>query len=449
MCEREPRIEIQCATQPRLCGSPIPLTAPAHVAGGMLCFRQVGIGAHRVSDCLLRPRQDLAGRRIAVQLAPGIRIGDGDPGERVVGILRGCLTEVVDRASRRFRGAAAREHQAAEVQIVGLGIPRLSAREGIEPLGREPEPDLLGDRCAQFPLQPQHADGFPIERFRPDLHLIARTNQPGGDAHATAFGAERGFDQVVGAQLAADFGRRFRGAPVTQRRRAGDDREALGIDLAQHRDHFLRQALCEIVPIGIATQVGEWQYRDRHRGGRLDPPPHKEEAGNGNRHQSKQAGGDPRTRRANPARGRERAGGRGGCVGRVGRRCRGNRCARHGLDLADEAVSPARDSLDKHRIVARIAQRLSNLANRGVDARVDVDKDVFSPEPVDDLGAGDELPPVLDEQNEQVHRLPFEANRPSVATQLAGAKIELEVAESKRLAGLNHRGGQAGGPTIS
>jgi hypothetical protein len=40
-----------------------------------------------------------------------------------------------------------------------------------------------------------------------------------------------------------------------------------------------------------------------------------------------------------------------------------------------------------------------------MDAGLDVHEHVFSPEPVDDLVAGDELGAALDEQDEEIHGL--------------------------------------------
>jgi hypothetical protein len=65
---------------------------------------------------------------------------------------------------------------------------------------------------------------------------------------------------------------------------------------------------------------------------------------------------------------------------------------------------------------------------------VDVDEDVFAPEPVDDLAARDEQASAPDQQDQQIHRLALESNRtPPSAAQLVGRDVELELAETKRL----------------
>ena len=81
---------------------------------------------------------------------------------------------------------------------------------------------------------------------------------------------------------------------------------------------------------------------------------------------------------------------------------------------------------------------LPDLPHRRVDARLDVDEHVLAPQPLDDVGTGDEIVPPLDEQEQQIHRMALETHRAAVATQLVGSDVELEVAEAQGLAGLGH-----------
>jgi hypothetical protein len=59
---------------------------------------------------------------------------------------------------------------------------------------------------------------------------------------------------------------------------------------------------------------------------------------------------------------------------------------------AIKPVTPAGDGLHKARSLGVIFQHLSNLADGGVDAVVGVEENIFSPDSIDDLVAGDELP---------------------------------------------------------
>ena len=87
---------------------------------------------------------------------------------------------------------------------------------------------------------------------------------------------------------------------------------------------------------------------------------------------------------------------------------------------------------------------MPNLADRGVDAVFDVDEHVLAPQMIGDVGARDELLPTLHQQDEEVHRLPFQLHGQPSATQLAGGDVELEVEKAIRLVslGLKHRFGQ-------
>ena len=75
---------------------------------------------------------------------------------------------------------------------------------------------------------------------------------------------------------------------------------------------------------------------------------------------------------------------------------------------------------------------LANLEDDGVDAGLHVDEHVLAPQPIDDLGPRDELLPSLDEQDEEVHGLPFEPHGMTLPAQLVGGEIELAVPEPQR-----------------
>src|SRR5262249_8152032 len=70
----------------------------------------------------------------------------------------------------------------------------------------------------------------------------------------------------------------------------------------------------------------------------------------------------------------------------------------------------------------------TNLADRTVDAAVGIDKYVPAPQLVDDLVAGDQLSALLDEKNQQVHRLTLELYPLSIHGQLVAGDIKARFA---------------------
>ena len=163
-----------------------------------------------------------------------------------------------------------------------------------------------------------------------------------------------------------------------------------GIDLCERRARLLGQAFGEVLTLGIVPDILERQHGERDPGLSDGRPPDVDA----------------------PA---------------------------STATVAMKRIPPGRGHrLDKRRSLRRITQRLSNLPHRRVDACLDVDEHVLAPQPVDDLGARDEDIPPLDQQEQQIHRMAFEAHRAAVAAQLVGGDVELEVAEAEGLAGLGH-----------
>src|SRR4030095_4634813 len=74
-------------------------------------------------------------------------------------------------------------------------------------------------------------------------------------------------------------------------------------------------------------------------------------------------------------------------------------CAGDYLDRRHEPVAATWDRLDKRWVIGGIAQRLTNFADGCVDAGLDVDEHILSPQPPDDLGARHEGTPPLHEHD--------------------------------------------------
>ena len=111
----------------------------------------------------------------------------------------------------------------------------------------------------------------------------------------------------------------------------------------------------------------------------------------------------------------------------------GPRSVRNDLDGRDEAIALARTVSTNAGGVRRIAQRLPDLADGGVHTGLDIDEDVLGPEAGDDVTPRDELTAPLDEEDEQVHRLPLEPYRSALTAQLVGGDVELEVVKPEGL----------------
>jgi hypothetical protein len=102
----------------------------------------------------------------------------------------------------------------------------------------------------------------------------------------------------------------------------------------------------------------------------------------------------------------------------------------HRLDRGYEAVASRRNGLDEHRTLRHVAQRQPDLADRAMDARLDIHEHVFAPQPIDNLVAGYELGASLDEQDEEIHGPPLQVYGSASATELVIANVEREVAKS-------------------
>jgi len=74
---------------------------------------------------------------------------------------------------------------------------------------------------------------------------------------------------------------------------------------------------------------------------------------------------------------------------------------------------------------------MPQFANGGVDAVLGVDENFAGPEPLGNLCTGNKLALVRDKQDEQLHRLAFDAQGQAAAREFETSAIEAEVAEFK------------------
>ena len=102
------------------------------------------------------------------------------------------------------------------------------------------------------------------------------------------------------------------------------------------------------------------------------------------------------------------------------------------LDGGNEAVAFACNRLDEFRRFGRVAQKLSDFANRTVNASFHVDKNVLAPKPVGDVCAGDELPVTLYQEDQELHEPALQLHRAALASQLVSRYVEFEVAKAEQ-----------------
>jgi hypothetical protein len=77
--------------------------------------------------------------------------------------------------------------------------------------------------------------------------------------------------------------------------------------------------------------------------------------------------------------------------------------------LGYEAITFSGDGLDESRALGIVFQGLPDFPDRGVDAVLGVDEDIFAPEAVANFLAGDDAALLFGEQEEQFHGDAFES----------------------------------------
>ena len=94
-----------------------------------------------------------------------------------------------------------------------------------------------------------------------------------------------------------------------------------------------------------------------------------------------------------------------------------------------KAVSPSGYGFYETGFVGVVAQRQADLADRRVNPMIDIVKGVFAPKALGDLLAGYQLPTPLDQQDEQLHGEPFQAQQALSALEAILGLVKCEIAE--------------------
>ena len=150
------------------------------------------------------------------------------------------------------------------------------------------------DGRAQLLLHAQQAGRFAIVGGRPHLRLIADPNERASDSQEAPLALNGALNEILNVQLATNHRERLPRTLVGHAGGATDDAQMFRIDLPKHGDGLFSQAIGEMFTFGIAAQILERQHGDHD--------------------------------------------GRRGAV-----RCQDD------LHIRDEAITPARNRLDKHR----------------------------------------------------------------------------------------------------
>ena len=74
-------------------------------------------------------------------------------------------------------------------------------------------------------------------------------------------------------------------------------------------------------------------------------------------------------------------------------------------------------------------QSRSNLANGSIDAVLSINKDIFAPQPLDNLLPADDLPIFLQQQDEQLHGNALEFQRAILTSQFKAGGVQFKIAE--------------------
>jgi hypothetical protein len=74
-----------------------------------------------------------------------------------------------------------------------------------------------------------------------------------------------------------------------------------------------------------------------------------------------------------------------------------------------------------------VVQNLTNFADRGIDAVVGIQEDVLTPDPSDDVLSGDQLPPALEQQEQDLHGDSLQLQSATRTAQFIGAPVQFKL----------------------
>jgi hypothetical protein len=101
------------------------------------------------------------------------------------------------------------------------------------------------------------------------------------------------------------------------------------------------------------------------------------------------------------------------------------------MDLGCEPVTLGREGDYESWCICIVAQSTPNFPYRGVNAGVAIQENPFSPDPLEDLFACNQLTGLFGKQEEQIERPALQVNDLAAAAEFVGATVQLEIFESQ------------------
>jgi len=250
------------------------------------------------------------------------------------------------------------------------------------------------------------------------------------------------FQHGVHVQFARNLRQRLLRAPVPH---DGSSRNySKRTNLRQRRDHFIGEAVGEIVLFGIVRKVLERQNSQRLDGlgsGRRQqaiPPPTGIQGHEGRTQQdqtccSQQPAFSPRLQVRSRDRGFDRL-----HIHRRSRRTRFGRSSGRGyrvrsFQLGDKPIPAAGDGLDEFGLAGIVLQRIPDLADGFVDPVLEIDEGAVVPDFLPDGVARDQLSRLACQKLEQAQSLRRQFDGMPAAAQLFGFQIDLVARKPQHL----------------
>ena len=121
----------------------------------------------------------------------------------------------------------------------------------------------LDNRAGDLVLHVENVCDLAIVAFRPDMKPAGRIDQLRHDSHTSARLAYAAFQQMAYIQPPGDVSDLDRFALERERRGSSGDVKAL--DLREGIDDLFRDAVAEVLIVGVRAHAGEWQDGDGRR----------------------------------------------------------------------------------------------------------------------------------------------------------------------------------------
>ncbi len=192
------------------------------------------------------------------------RVGRSEAGVEFDGASQQLLGFAVARSR-----VAPPQFASAQEAVIGFQIVGVLGGDPLPVAGVEIERQRGDDLARHVVLDREDVGELPVEAFGPEMSAGRRIDQLRGDPHPVARFAHAPLEDVAHAEAFADLGNVDVLALEGERRIAGDHEELR--ELRQRGDDVFRDAVGEILLLGVAAHVGERQNGDRRlvgQGGR-------------------------------------------------------------------------------------------------------------------------------------------------------------------------------------